>query len=301
MEATSAMPTQANHPDFDQAIAVDGNHGVYSAVVHPAWDGPLSTHGGLLGSIILGAIDRELDHDKSMQIRSLTCQYLRPPAHGPVEISVEVLRRGRRFASSRATLAHDGKPCVTALATHSVRELPLVDQWSPQAPKADPPPDRDAPMRTPQEMLSGGGGWLEMPAGTPEFFSRLLFAPRFGSGPFVGPPVDPDVGTKNGGWLMTRESRPIDVAYLAFLVDVFWPSVLEPLRKPAIAPTLDLTTHFRAVLPPEGLPDQPLLVHNTSIAVEDGLADSDSRVFSANGRLLAQGRQLQMLAPFGES
>ncbi|MGB0889224.1 MAG: hypothetical protein ACPGWS_02975, partial [Solirubrobacterales bacterium] len=75
----------------------------------------------------------------------------------------------------------------------------------------------------------------------------------------------------------------------------------EPLRKPAIAPTLDLTTHFRAVLPPEGLPDQPLLVHNTSIAVEDGLADSDSRVFSANGRLLAQGRQLQMLAPFGES
>ena len=80
----------------------------------------------------------------------------------------------------------------------------------------------------------------------------------------------------------------------------FWPSILEPMRTPIIAPTLDLTTHIRATLPPDGLPDQPLLVHNTSIAVEDGFADSDSCVFAADGKLLAQARQLQLLAPFDE-
>lgn len=297
MSSTVTEEQRVDHPDFDQAIAVNGSNGTYRADVHPAWDGPLSTHGGLLGAIMLKAVDAEIA-DTAFQIRSLTCHYLRPPKHGEVSVEVEVLRKGRRFASSRAIMYSEGKPAISALTTHSVRDLPIVDQWAPKGPEVKPPPDRDAPMLKPQEFALGNNGFIEMPEGTPEFFRRLLFAPRIGTGPFIGPPVDPQKGTSNGGWLLTRTPRSIDVAYLAFLVDIFWPSVLEPLRTPAIAPTLDLTTHFRATLPPDGLPDQPLLVHNTSIAVEDGLADSDSRVFAADGKLLAQGRQLQMLAPF---
>ena len=103
----------------------------------------------------------------------------------------------------------------------------------------------------------------------PPFFRRMLLSPRFGGMLFSGTPADPQRGTENGGWIMTREPRAIDAAWLCFMVDALWPSVLQPLSSPAIAPTLDLTTHFRVSLPPEGLPDQPLLVYNNSIAVED--------------------------------
>lgn len=300
MPGQAPTEQQVDQPDFEQATRVAGSDGIYTADVHPAWDGPISTHGGLLGAIILGAVDREVNPENLLQIRSLTCQYLRAPSHGEVRVEVEALRRGRRFTSCRASMYSDDKLCITALTTHSVRDLAVIDEWSPDPPKAKSPPKRTAPEVPPQELIGGTNGWLAMPDGVPEFFRRLLFAPRFGTGPFVGPPVDRNAGTTNGGWLLTREARPIDVAYLAFLVDVFWPSVLEPLRTPAVAPTLDLTTHFRATIPPQGLPDQPLLVVNNSIAVEDGLADSDSKVFSADGKLLAQGRQLQLLAPFGE-
>lgn len=300
MPGQTKTEQQVDQPDFERATRVAGADGIYTADVHPAWDGPLSTHGGLLGAIILGAVDREVNPENVLQIRSLTCQYLRAPSHGEVRIEVEELRKGRRFTSSRASMYSGEKLCITALTTHSVRDLPVVDEWSPDPPKAKSSPDRSAPELPPQEIVAGADGWLAMPEGVPEFFRRLLFAPRFGTGPFIGPPVDRNKGTTNGGWLLTREARPIDVAYLTFLVDVFWPSVLEPLRTPAVAPTLDLTTHFRATLPAGGLPDQPLLVVNNSIAVEDGLADSDSKVFSADGKLLAQGRQLQLLAPFGE-
>lgn len=285
-----------DQPNFDRAIEVQGGSGKYEAVVYPEWDGPLSTHGGLLSALILGAVDREIDDDQ-MQVRAITCHYLRPPAHGVVEIDVKILRRGRRLASSRAELGHDGKTCITALLMHSTRELPEVTDWSIDPPRAGKPPTRDLPSLAPEQIAAGERGWLEMPQGAPAFFSRLLFAPRFGSTPFAGPPPDPKTGTENGGWMMTRNPRTIDVAYLAFLVDSFWPSVFQSLRTPAMAPTLDLTTHFRSVLPEGGLPDQPLLVHNTAIAVEDGIADSDSRIFTVDGMLLAQARQLQMLAP----
>jgi acyl-CoA thioesterase len=282
---------------FDEAINVEGGGRRYDAVIHPSWDGALTTHGGVLAALLLSAVDAEINADGRFQPRSLTAHYLRPPQHGAVGVFVDPIRRGRRFASSRATLSQNGKPCVAALATHSVHELEEIESWQPPPPAARPAPDRSAPSRSPEELRKGADGWLRMPPGVPSFFDRVLLAPRFGEGPFSGAPVDPAAGTCNGGWLTTREPRRIDAAWLAFAVDALWPSVLQPLRTAAMAPTLDLTIHIRAAIPAEGLPDQPLLLHNTSRAVEGGLADSDSVIFAADGTLLAQGRQLQLVAP----
>jgi acyl-CoA thioesterase len=291
---------QRESPDtisFDEASRVEGGERHYTATVHPSWDGPLTTHGGLLAALALGAIDAEVNSDNVMQPRSLTCHYLRPPQHGEVEIFVDPLRRGRRFASSRATISQGGKPCIAALATHSARDLPEVDAWALSPPDVAGPPAREDEPISPEEIMKGANGWLEMPEDIAPFFHRFLLAPRFGHGPFQGPPVDPAVGTSNGGWITTLEPRPIDVSWLMFMVDALWPSIFQPIRTPIIAPTLDLTTHIRAAIPPEGLPDQPLLVHNYTRAIAGGLADSDSFVYAADGTLLAQARQLQLVAP----
>lgn len=291
---------QRESPDtisFDEASRVEGKERRYTATVHPSWDGPLTTHGGLLAALALNAIDAEINRDQELQPRSITCHYLRPPQHGPIEIFVDPLRRGRRFASSRATISQGGKPCIAALATHSARDLPEVDAWALSPPEVAPAPAREDPPMPSEEVTAGGLGWLEMPEGIAPFFNRFLLAPRFGHAPFAGPPVDPAVGTTNGGWITTREPRPIDASWLLFMVDALWPSIFQPIRTPIIAPTLDLTTHIRAAIPPEGLPDQPLLVHNLTRAVAGGLSDSDSFVYGADGTLLAQARQLQLVAP----
>lgn len=293
--------THENPPepiDFSRASAVEGSERHFVADVHPSWDGPLTTHGGLLQAIALNAIDAEINPDGAFQPRSITCHYLRPPQHGRVDIFVDPLRRGRRFASTRATISQNGKPSISVLATHSARDLAEIDHWALSPPETAPAPARDAQRISPEAFAAGEqGGWVDFPAEAPQFFQRLLFSPRFGDGPYVGPPVDPAVGTTNGGWITTPEPRPIDAAWLAVLVDGLWPSILQPLRTPAMAPTLDLTTHIRGSIPREGLPDQPLLVHNVSRAVQGGLADSDSFIFAQDGTLLAQGRQLQLLQP----
>lgn len=291
---------QRESPDtisFDEANRVEGAERHYTATVHPSWDGPLTTHGGLLAALAVKAVDLEINRDGALQPRSITCHYMRPPQHGEIDIFVDPMRRGRRFASSRATISQNGKPCIAVLATHSARDLVEVDNWALSAPDVAPAPAREDPPMSSEEVTAGGEGWLAMPKESPQFFHRFHLAPRFGHAPFAGPPVDPRIGTSNGGWITTREPRPIDISWLMFLVDALWPSVLQPIRTPLIAPTIDLTTHIRGSIPSDGLPDQPLLVHNVSRAVAGGLADSDSFVYGADGMLLAQARQLQLVAP----
>jgi acyl-CoA thioesterase len=283
---------------FDEALAIDGGERRYTAQVHPSWDGPLTTHGGLQAALALLAIDREIGAGGTKQVRSLTAHYLRPPQHGEIDIHVDPLRTGRRFSSARAVISQAGRPCIAVLATYSVRDLPDVTSWSIAMPEVAPAPTRDSPRVDPSEFRQGENNWVQMPDGAPQFFNQMLIAPRFGDPPFAGADPDPLTGTTNGGWILLPEPRAIDPAFMALLVDAFWPSVLQPLRVAAIAPTLELTIHFRRVFPPEGYPDQPLLVHNTSCAVIDGISDSDSRVFTADGTLLAQGRQAQLVAPF---
>ncbi|MBJ7348854.1 MAG: thioesterase family protein, partial [Thermoleophilaceae bacterium] len=141
------------------------------------------------------------------------------------------------------------------------------------------------------------GKWVEFPPQAPKFLQQMLICPQFGDPIMGGPPVENGEGTENGGWLTLPDANPVTPALLATYVDAWWPSALQPLRKPAMAPTLDLTVHFRSELPPEGLADQPVLVHNTSIALIDGMCDSDSKIFTADGTLLAQARQLQLVIP----
>lgn len=287
---------------LDAAMAVrELAPGRFAAVVRREWDGPLSPHGGMLVAKVLGAIDATINAEQAMQARTLSCHFLRPPAHGEVEIVVETQRVGRRFANTGATLSQDGKPCVLVQATHAVRGLPRVARWQPEPPPGVAgPPRREAEAIPPPDYFElPGECWLQPTDLMPRFLSRLKIAPRFGHLPYMLPPVRPDRhdGTVNGGWLLPRTPRSVDPRWLVICADAFWPSAMQALTVPVMSPTLDLTIHFRAELPPEGLPDQPLLVHNRTLALIDGASDTETRIFTAAGDLLAQARQLQFVAP----
>jgi acyl-CoA thioesterase len=105
---------------------------------------------------------------------------------------------------------------------------------------------------------------------------------------------------RSGGWLRLREPRPADALFLAALTDAWFPQIFTRLTAPVPAPTIDLTIHFRAHLPlANARPDDWYLLSVSTWLATEGFFEEDAEVWSRDGRLLAQSRQLA-LASTGE-
>ena len=94
-----------------------------------------------------------------------------------------------------------------------------------------------------------------------------------------------------GGWLRLRDERPLDAATLVALTDSWFPAVMR--TEPVAVPTLELTVHLRGRLPRE--PDWTLGRYRTRLA-RHGFLEEDAEIFSREGELLAQSRQLAIAA-----
>jgi len=304
---------------FEHATAVTpSGDGRFEARVDPGWSTPIAANGGYLAAILVRALEAHgaaVAAGAARQLRSLTCHYLRPVRGGPLEVRVELVRSGRRISTARLTAAQDGKVAILALAALAVLDLPAAGQWEPEPPHVGAPPPRDAPLVPPDDYRTRGGeGWLGRTPTMPPMFERVRVAPRIGGVPFSGTiggaasaahvagsgtpgPLPPGEAPETGGWIALPEARPIDAAFVALCADVWWPPAFQPLGRPAIAPTIDLTIHVRADIPPEGLPDQPVLGTYRSTAAHGGLMEEDAALFLPDGTLLAHARQLAIFMP----
>lgn len=281
------LASQPNEAEFDRAIAVEPlGSGRYAALVDAGWGAPMGPNGGYLAAIAVRAFEAALDPRAERRLRSLTLHFLRRPAEAPIELEVTPLRSGRRMTFGRLTGRQEGAEVLSAMAAFAVPGLPEVAAWTPSMPDAGPPPAAD-------------GDWAEWDDRMPELMRRVRIAPRIGGTLFSGRAVAPGEAPATGGWIRLVEQRGIDTALVALCSDVWWPPALEPLTEPAGAPTVDLTIHFRADLPRDGLPDQPLLGRFCTSAAAGGFIEEDGVVYSADGTLLAQSRQLALFVALG--
>jgi acyl-CoA thioesterase len=115
----------------------------------------------------------------------------------------------------------------------------------------------------------------------------MVFQHRFGA-PLFSSADHAEVG----GWLGLREERPLDAAAVTLLADAWFPAPWPRLRALAAAPTIDLTIHFRAPLP---IDDTLLLGRFRNRLVRDGFFEEDGELWSPDGTLVAQSRQLGLL------
>jgi acyl-CoA thioesterase len=115
----------------------------------------------------------------------------------------------------------------------------------------------------------------------------MVFQHRFGAPLFSGADH-----AEVGGWLGLREERPLDAAAVTLLADAWFPAPWPRLSALAAAPTIDLTVHFRAPLP---IDDTLLLGRFTNRLVRDGFFEEDGELWSPDGTLIAQSRQLGLL------
>lgn len=301
MLASPPVSSFAPARSFDDATAITAlGDGRFAADVDLGWAAPTAANGGYLAAIVVRAVLAHADPAGERRLRSLTLHYLRPVGAGPLELHVETVRAGRRISTVRVRVLQEGREALAGLAALAVPDLPAAGTWLPAPPAAAPAPPRGGPRLAPHQWRRGDAEhWLAVDERAPAISHRVQLAPRFGGVPFSGRTPAPGEAPQAGGWITLPEPHPVDAAYVALCTDVWWPPGFEPLDRPALAPTIDLTIHFRAEMPPQGLPDQAVLGWYRSSAAQDGLVEEDGLLFLGDGTLLAHSRQLALLTPVG--
>jgi hypothetical protein len=284
---------------FDRATAVQPRaDGIAVATVDTDWSAPTGPNGGYLAAIVVRALQAIADPGGDLRLRSLTLHYLRGAGAGELEVAVEVLRRGRRVSSARISARQGDRAVLEGLAAFSAPDLPSPVTWTPRLPDVGPPPALDA-GGLPVGEYRPGDRWMQPAPQMPAVVHQVRLAPQLGGIPMAGRVPEPGGAVESGGWIALPEPRVIDAPFVALAADIWWPPVFEAVSRPVLAPTIDLTIHFRASLPPAGLAAQAVFGHYRSTAATGGFVEEDGLLFLADGTLLAQSRQLALLAPVG--
>lgn len=261
---------------FDRATATEPRgDGLHHAVCDPEWSAPRGPNGGYLAAIVLRAMQAEIA-DPERAPRSLTLHYLRPPASGPVDVDVTIERTGRSLSNLTARLTQDGRLCVLAVGAFG-RDFPDVESW------ADPMPDVPRPPK-----LS-----------TPKDEQLPPIARRMAVRHAIGPaPLSQGDEAHTGGWMAFTEPRPIDAAAIAMYTDAWLPAPFTRMATPVPVPTVDLTIHFRHRVPLASDDGSGMvLIDVQSRYAAEGFCEEDTLIWSPDGVLLAQSRQLAVLMP----
>jgi acyl-CoA thioesterase len=260
--------------DLDTALERK-DESTFLGVTSRDWWVERGPHGGFLAALMLRALKSTVD-DPARPVRSLTVHYIAPPTHGPVEVTTALERVGKSRSSASARLNQNGETKALALAAFS-SAWESVD-WAENAmPDVARYGDLD-PMPVDDGM-------------TPRFFENFDARPAIGDWPFTGAKR-----ALSGGWIRLAEPRPVDDLAVTAFADAWMPSVFTRLDRPMAVPTVDLTVHFRTSFPPAGVdPEDYVLVAFRSETAAEGFFVEDGEIWSSNGRLIAQARQLAVL------
>jgi hypothetical protein len=151
--------------------------------------------------------------------------------------------------------------------------------------------DLEPPEVDPPDSIRASSGFPDRQL--PPFVRHLVLQPRIG----MAPPAGGSPAMEVGAWLGLAEPRPLDALALAFYCDALLPAPFARLRDPAVAPTVDLTVHFRTRMPraPDPDPHELCLVRTTTRVIHEGFFEEDGVIWAADGSVLAQSRQLAIL------
>jgi acyl-CoA thioesterase len=263
---------------FDSDTAVDrvDDHR-FTGHLDPKWWVFRGPNGGYVAAILQRAMTVAVG-DAARPARSLTVHFLAPPEAGEVDVAVAVEREGRSLTNMSAHLVQNGRLVATAVGAFSVgREAPEYSELEmPVVPPAD-----DVAAR----VVEGAPPHTEL----------------FDFRPAIGPPIFSGSGQAlTGGWFRLREPQLADPVVATAYADGWFPAVFSRTREPIGVPTVDFTVHFRAALPLTGAaPEDHYLVVFRAPLLHDGFLVEDGEIWSPDGRLVAQSRQLAVVLARG--
>jgi acyl-CoA thioesterase len=264
---------------FEDATAVFRNQdGAYEASIDGKWWVFRGPHGGYLTAIILRALT-ELVDDEERSVRSFTTHFVAPPKEGPVEVAAVIERSGRSITYVSARLVQNGETMATSVAA-------FAKPWESDI-SFDFAPAPEVPSVEESTRLPDSAPML------PTFVQNFDMYWAIGPMPYSG-----SEETTVGGWLRLKEVDRLDAPAIACLLDAWAPAVLPRATGPVVAPTIDITMHFRRPLPPTAVsPDDHFLFRLTSRIAHEGYFEEDGELWGPGGELVAQVRQLAIALP----
>jgi acyl-CoA thioesterase len=239
----------------------------YEVEIDKGWAIGGNPHGGYLMALVAKAA---VEASQSPHALAVSAHFLRPPTGGPAQVRVEVVKRGRTASTVRATLWQDDKARLDTLITtgrlpqgppsYAARVLPRM-----------PSPEQ---CRARQET----GATIEL-------------------ADHVDVRIDPDTSLSNGdgnpvvrGWMAFRDGTEVDVEALLLACDIAPPTVFH-LGHRGWAPTVELSCLLRG----EPAPGWLAFEARATLVTGDWF-DEESTVWDSTGRVVAQSRQLALVA-----
>ncbi len=241
----------------------------HAAEIHPGWDIVGNANGGYLLAIAGRASAEAAGRPDPV---SITAHFLNPAKPGPVTIETEVVREGRRFSAVRATMRSGDRPILTTLGSFAE----LTESGSTERVEAAPPdlpPPEDCLRIEPTQTFP------------PPFVGRVdlrLHPEHENFGDIGGVP-------RVRGWFRLLDDEALNATALLVAADAFPPTVFFADLPLAWVPTLEQTTHIRARPAPGWL-----RCAFTTRFITGGFLEEDGEVWDAEGRLVAQSRQLAL-------
>jgi acyl-CoA thioesterase len=107
------------------------------------------------------------------------------------------------------------------------------------------------------------------------------------------PGADGPPSARSGGWIRLAEARPTDELVLVAMADAWMPPLFSRMEVPLAVPTIDLTVHLRGRPDPD---DGWCFIETASPVARDGYLVEHARLHDRRGRLLAESRQLALVA-----
>jgi acyl-CoA thioesterase len=254
----TALRARAGEPYPDRAE--------YDVDLHPGWAIRGKPNGGYLlamlaraGCLVVGTRDP----------LAVSAHYLRAPNPGPAEIRAQVIRRGRRVSTSRASMWQGGKVCIeTLISSGRLPEAPA--EWS----------GRPAPaMPAPEDCVEATAG---------AFTVELLDHIELRIDPATAPKPRPTGTPVVRFWFRLRDGAEPDVLTTLLAVDSGPPTIFN-LARYGWAPTVELTVLVRGAPAPGWMRCES---HATLLG--GGWFDEEAALWDSTGALVAQARQLAL-------
>ncbi len=236
--------------------------------VLPGWRQGRGAYGGLVVAGLVRAIELHVG-DPRRVVRSVTAELPGAVEPGTVELAVETLRAGKHMSTVRAGLAQGGEIRSHAVAILAETRAAAV-AWNTL-------PRPEAPAWSQLENLSTQFAW-------PEFAQHFEY--RLAAGvPFS------NTAAQTIGWVRPRDpGAPRDAAFIAAVIDAWWPSVLNRFTSfrpmATIAFTLDVVGNLAGLDPAA-----PLLYRGTAPVCADGYFLETRELWGEDGRLVAVNQQ----------
>jgi acyl-CoA thioesterase len=258
---------------LDSAVAAEPlGDGRYGFQVTSDWNTANKTpNGGYILALLQTATMLEATHPDPLTI---AITYFRPAQPGPAEVRVRQVRKGRRVSTYDALLTQDGKEIAHAVVSAHDWDAAGKVEHLPHAAPEMPAPEACADLTT------------VIPGGMVPILDRYTYRAAAIPGWLEGHPTGV---TESLGWIRAADERPVDALLAGAMCDAF-PPVTAEIGHLASA-TIQLTVHYRR------RPETTwALGHVVSRHVIAGYHDEDVELWDEQGRLIAQSRQLAILA-----